>query len=181
MTARIGTVIMAAFLVLVGGMSLRQAEAAQPPLAIDVDEVSFRIVDATFVLKLDGVDETFEETEEDEYRGLVITVEIKKRAGEQLTLCAQDFPLHYHYGKKSDVAKCQGLSTFSSVRDVDRTMNLYSGGLGRSSTGLSTTKKSTVYVDIFYQFMEPDTTDMHLLVAQPVGATYQCSGEDWDN
>lgn len=180
MTTRVGTLMMVAFLALAGGMALRQAEAADPPLAVDVDNVSFRIVDATFVLKLDGVDTTFDETEAEEYHGLVITVEIKKRAGEELTLCAQDLPLHYHYGRKSDVAKCQGLSTYSSVRDVDRAMNLYEGGLGRSSTGLSTTKKATVYVDMFYQFMEPDTTDMHLLVAQPVGATYQCSGDDWD-
>lgn len=179
MTKRLATAMVVAFLVLAGGVSLslaQQERANEPPLPLQIKDVQFRIVEATFVNKLETADARFEETELDLYRGLVLTVQVKKAAGSELTLVAQDFPLHYRYGAKSDVARCEGLSTFSKQEDVDRTMSLYPGGLGRSSTGLSTTKAGTIYVDMFFQFMEPDTSELYLFVAQPVGATFETTG-----
>ena len=179
MTSRIATAIVLAALALAGGGSFAPAGAGQPsgpPLLLPVEDVHFRIVGATFVSELQGTSTRFQETRLEKYRGLVLTVEIKKTPGEQLTLVAQDLALHYRYGTNSDVASCYGLSTFSKEEDTDRAMNLYRAGWGRTTTGLSTTKLGVVYVDMFFQNMEPETSDLFLLVAQPVGAYFKTSG-----
>ncbi len=179
MISRLATTMIVAFLALAGGVSIslaQQERASEPPLALQVKDVQFRIVGATFVSKLQALNVRFSESKMDRYRGLVLTVEIKKAPGSELALVAQDLPLHYRYGTKSDVAQCQGLSTFSKQEDVDRAMSLYTQGLGRSSTGLSTTKAGIVYVDMFFQFMEPETSELHLFVAQPVGAAFETTG-----
>ena len=147
-----------------------------PPLALQSRDVKIEIVDATFVRKLEGVSTKFEESQPDKFRGLVLTVKVKKPAGSGLTFVAQDFTLHYRYGQSSDVAKCFGLSSFSVDKNVDRPMSLWTHGIGRSSTGLATTKAETLFIDLFFQYMEPETSELHLLVAQPLAKSFQTSG-----
>jgi len=179
-TKRLAATMAVTFLVLAGGVSLwaQQERTDEPSPPLRLKDVQFRIVGAAFVSKLEATDARFTETQLDLYRGLVLTVEIKKAPGSELTLVAQDLPLHYRYGTKSDVARCQGLSTFSKQQDVDRAMSLYPGGLGRSTTGLSTTKAGTVYVDMFFQYMEPETSELYLFLAQPASAVFETEG--WD-
>jgi hypothetical protein len=55
-------------------------------------------------------------------------------------------------------------------------MALYSQGWGQSTTGLATTKSGIVYIDVFFQNMEPNTSDLYLFMAQPTGAHYTSQG-----
>jgi len=179
MITRAKMIALAAALIVVCGVYLAFAQwggASQPPLCLAVKDVKLRIVEATFVTKLEGVSSRFEEQKPDQFRGLVLTIEVKKPAGGDLTLVAADYALHYRYGDSSDVAPCHGLSTFSTRKDEDRPMNLFKSGYGRTTTGLSTTKAETVFVDVFFMNMEPETSEIHLLVAQPVGATFRTTG-----
>lgn len=170
-----------ALVALMAGVSLSSAQqgdaAAAPPFVLSMEDLQFRIADATFVSEYQGANgSSFKETQMDQYRGLVLTVEVRKPAGKELTLVAQDISLHYNYGTSSDVAGCFGLSAYSAEKDADRAMSLYPGGYGRSATGLSTTKASVVYVDMFFQNMEPSTSQLHLFIAQPVGASFETTG-----
>jgi len=167
-------------LVLAASLSIgARAQEMKPPEVTDLSKVSFQIVAAKFVSTLEGASgNRFQEPEAtmDQYRGLVLTVKITKPAGQELTVVAQDMTLHYRYGDNSDAARCFGLSTFSAAQDDDRAMSLLSQGWGRSTTGTNSTKLSVVYIDLFFQNMEPTTADMYLLVAQPTGAHFTSSG-----
>ena len=167
-----------ALLVSLGTPARTPAQASgtgEPPMAFNVKEVTIRIVSATFVSSLEGVNARYND-ESSKYRGLVLTVEVKKSADSVLTCFSQDFTLHYRYGNQSDIVRCVGMSTFSAQQDVDRPMTFFASGQGRAATGLSTTKLSTLYLDLFFQGLEPETSDVHLLVAQPIGASFKTTG-----
>lgn len=156
--------------------SAAQPVGKEPPRMLNLASLKLQIVDAVFVKKVDGVNAKFEETQLKKFRGLVVTLRVEKPRGEVVELCAQDLTLHYRYGGKTDVAICYGLSGFSTEEKVDRPMKLFAKGWGYSSTGLSTRKAAVVYVDLFFQYMEPETSDIHLLVARPTGASFQTQG-----
>jgi hypothetical protein len=153
---------------------------AQPvssiPGAIDLSKIHFAIDTVIFVSKLEGVNASYNENQPDKFRGLVITVRVTKPAGASLTVHGPDFDLHYNHGDTYDVLNCQGLSGFSKTKDVDRPMRLWSTGIGSVSTGTSTQDSDTLYMDIFYQYLEPDTKDVYLMIAQPTGLHYTTNG-----
>ena len=146
-----------------------------PPGWTDVKKVSFAIVDALFVKHLDAVNATFDQGD-NKYRGVVITMEITKPAGEQITLEACDFTLHYRYGDGSDVAPCKGISAFSTDTGVDRPMQLSSVGRVSSTSGTATTKDDSIYVDLFFDGMESTTSELYILYATPVTSGFETSG-----
>jgi len=150
--------------------------AKAAPRLLALDSLKLQIVDAMFVTKLTGLNAAFQEGQPEKFRGLVVTLRIEKKPGEAVELCAQDLTLHYRYGTKNDVAICHGLSTFSAEEKVDRPMKLFAKGYGYSSTGPSTSRAPVVYVDLFFMFMEPNTSDIHLCVARPTGASFQTQG-----
>jgi hypothetical protein len=159
------------------GLSMQAfAQNPNPSDVFDLSKVKFQIVDATFVTKLDSPKAQFAETKPDQYHGLVVTLQITKAPGEEVTLTCQDIALHYRYGDNSDVARCYGLSGYSTRQDEDRAMALYSQGWGKSVTGLATTKSGTVYIDVFFQNMEPTTSDLYLFIAQPTSAHFVSQG-----
>jgi hypothetical protein len=151
--------------------------ASGPPLGVlDIKKVKIEILGVYFMKELKGVNASFKQNNDAKYRGMVMTVKVRKPAGEPLTLNAQDLVLHYSYGSSSDIAKCSGLSAFSTANDTDRPMALYAQGLGSQTTGAATTNGSVVYIDLFFQAMEQDTSDLHLLVAQPAGISFKADG-----
>jgi len=156
--------------------SAAQPVGKEPPRVLDLGSVKLQIVDVAFVTKLEGINARFEESEPKKFRGLIVTLRIEKTRGQVVELCAQDLTLHYRYGAKSDVAICYGLSAFSTEEKVDRPMKLFARGYGYCSTGLSTRKAPVVFVDLFFQYMEPDTSDIYLCVARPTGAAFQTQG-----
>ena len=162
-------------LLLFAGPSFAGDTTETPPDSLDLKKVKFTIVDTLFVSELSGIRKRFKEPKTDKYRGLVLTVKVQKPAGQAVRLIAQDFSLHYRYGSKSDVARCNGISTFSKSQDVDRPMKLIVN-VGSMTTGSSTTKATTFYTDLFFQNMEPDTRDLHLFLAQPIGASFTTKG-----
>jgi hypothetical protein len=106
------------------------------PGMLDLSKVKITIYDVAFVAELQGSNGAYNETQLDKYHGAVITLAITKEPGSSLTLHAQDLVLHYRRGEDSyDVAKCIGLSSFSSSLDVDRPMTFYNSGLGKMVTG----------------------------------------------
>ena len=177
MNASIRTAIVPALLAMAAGLAAPAiAQDSNPPDAFDLSAVKFQIVNATFVTSLAGTSAQFKETNPDKYRGLVVTLKITKPPYSELSLICQDINLHYRYGENSDIARCFGLSTFSVQQDEDRAMSLYSQGWGKVTTGQGATRSDTVYVDLFFQNMEPETHDLHLFMAQPAGAVYTSHG-----
>jgi len=145
------------------------------PHSIDLGRTSFKIVEINFLRELDAVNANFKQSS-DRYRGIVITLEVKKQRSQPLKLYIQDFSLHYYYGESSDVAPCLGISGFSSDVAVDRPMYLSKSGRHSSETGVATSKAETVYVDLFFGSMESNTSELHLLVAQPHVPPYTTRG-----
>ncbi|MEE8580945.1 MAG: hypothetical protein V3T33_05075 [Myxococcota bacterium] len=146
------------------------------PTLLRLDQVAIQLVDARFVTEYEGTDNRYEAGEPDEYRAVVITLELTKQAGQKVVLSAPDLALHYYHGDSTDVLPCNGISGFSTERDTDRPMVLLERGYGRSVTGVATAKAEKVYVDVFFDYLEPDTTDLYLLLAQPVGGGYGTRG-----
>ncbi|HEX9933738.1 MAG TPA: hypothetical protein VGB38_00975 [bacterium] len=147
------------------------------PSLVNLQEVSFRMISHTFITELDASNATYKMTQPDEYRGIVVTVEVKKPAGKALTLYMQDFCVHYNYGESdSDISPCKGISAFSTSQDVDRPMTLRNTHRGSSATGTSTTAASTLYIDFFFDYFEPTTKDLYLFVGQPCTQPYYTNG-----
>ena len=173
----IESIVNSALLTLAAGLCMPAlAQNPNPPDVFDLSKVKFQIVDATFVTKLDSAKAQFTESKPDQYRGLIVTVKIAKAAGAELALTCQDIALHYRYGLQTDVARCYGLSNYSILQNEDRVMALYSQGWGKSITGPVATKSDTVYIDLFFQNMEPETSDLYLFMAQPTGAHFTTPG-----
>jgi hypothetical protein len=107
---------------------------------------------------------------------MLLTLRVTKPAGEPLTLFAPDLALHYRRGEGSEVSRCFGLSVFSTEQDVERPIRLFQRGYGLTATGQATVKADVLYVDAFFDSIEPDIREVHLLVAQPVGAALATNG-----
>jgi hypothetical protein len=152
------------------------AQNPVPSDVVDLNKVRLKIVDAVFVTKLNSEKAQFEESKPRQYHGLIVTVRVMKTAGEKLALTCQDINLHYRYSQESDVASCYGLSNFTTQQSEDRFMSLYSQGYGTSTTEQAATLSDTVYVDVFFQKMEPQTRDLYLFISQPTGAHFTTPG-----
>jgi len=164
-------------LVLALGLFAVPAAAGEAPGVADLGKTRFRMVDVLFVKELQATNASFKQKNPDKFRGMLLTVEVKKPAGQALTLYAQDFSLHYYYaGTKFDVAPCQGISAFSTTKDADRALRLSAQCRLSSNTGAATMRADTVYVDLFFDFFEPDTSELHLLIGQPVGMGFKTRG-----
>lgn len=174
---------MAAALALALGVALAVAPAAraQTPVttrgdAFDATRAGVSIEAANFVAELQGVNASFKELQPDKYRGLVLTLRVRKPPDEPLTIHAQDLALHYRFGTKQDVARCTGISAFSLTRDAERRIVFLAQGLGAMATAVNTTKATEVFVDLFFQGMEPDTSELDLRAAHPIGARHVTRG-----
>jgi hypothetical protein len=138
------------------------------PLVVSLSDVKMEIVDVDFT---DQVDE-WELSEEmlEDYRLAVVTVRVEKAKGQSLTLAAADLTLHYFYGSDEEVAPCEGLSNFTKVEDVDRSMELPSTagpGWVKQTTGTKSTESSVVYFDAVFSGIEPNTSKLWICLAQP--------------
>jgi len=177
MNVNLRAATMTALLAMPAGLSMPAfSQNRSPPDVFDLSSVKFEIVNATFVTKLDSAKAQFAETKPNQYHGLIVTVRITKEPGSQISLTCQDISLHYRFGDDSDVARCYGLSSYSTQLNEDRVMALYSQGWGKTTTGPATTQSGAAYVDVFFQNMEPTTRDLYLFMAQPTGAHYVSNG-----
>ena len=177
MKVTVKSLVNSALLTLEAGLAMPAfTQNPTPSDVIDLNKVRLQIVDATFVTKLDSAKAKFEESKPLQYHGLIVTVRVTKTAGEQLTLTCQDINLHYRYGQESDIARCYGLSSYTTQQFEDRAMALYSQGWGKATTGLAATRSDTVYVDVFFQNIEPQTRDLYLFISQPTGAHFTTPG-----
>jgi hypothetical protein len=177
MSLTVKSTLVSALLTLAAGLSTPLfAQNPTPPEVVDLSRVHIQIVDATFVTKLEGGGNQFTETNPTKYHGLVVTLRVTKVAGSELTMACQDIALHYRFDGGTDIARCFGLSSYSTQQNEDRAMSLYLQGWGRSTTGLATTKSDTAYIDVFFQNMEPTTSDLYLFIAQPTGSHFTSQG-----
>lgn len=146
------------------------------PGRLNTDDVVIRAVRAEFVAELQGSRQSFTTPEPTQYRGVVVTLEIKKPANQPFAVFAPDISLHYYFGDKFDVLQCQGISGFSTERNTDRPMTFFEVGYGRSSTGQATAKADKIYVDVFFRDLEPSTGDIYVFFGQPLGAALRTNG-----
>jgi len=147
------------------------------PGALDLRNLRIEVLKTRFVRELTAANASYRQPRPDKFRGLLLTVRIRKPRGRALTLYTQDFSVHYTYaGAKFDVAPCQGISAFSTRRSADRPLRLSAQCRLSSSTGAAAMRADTVYVDLFFDFFERDTSELHLLVGRPVGAPLKTSG-----
>ena len=160
--------------------SAQHVEQKNAPDVLDLDRVGLRIVDVFYAKELKGVNASYEQKSPEKYRAILVTVEVTKPAGEELTLYAQDFSLHYYYTDEgeteSDIAPCQGISVYSTSLKVDRPLYLSRQGRKSSTTGTASTKEETIYVDLFFDYFEPTTSEIYLMVARPVVAPFKTEG-----
>ena len=177
MKVTLKSIVNSALLAFAAGLAMPAlAQNPTPSEVIDLSKVRLQIVDATFVTKLDSAKAKFEESKPNQYHGLIVTVRVTKTPEEPLTLTCQDINLHYRFGQESDVASCYGLSNYTTQQFKDRFMSLYSQGYGKSTTGQAATRSGTVYVDVFFQKMEPQTRELYLFLSQPTGAHFTTPG-----
>ena len=93
-----------------------------------------------------------------------------------LDLHANDWVLHYRHGQQTGVARANGVSIFSVVPDAQRPIVGHPEGRCSSRTSPEATEAETVYVEMFLSSLPPDARDLHVLVAQPVGAYFRSRG-----
>ena len=161
---------------LLGAKVHAQTTNRKAPGIVDMSKIKIDIVAARFVTRLEGVNGyRYEAQKPEEYRGMVAVLRIQKPAGMPVKLTVQDLAMHYTYGGDTDISPCRGLSVFSTDRNVDRPMNFFKH-FGGVKTAVASSEASVVYVDAFFDFMEPTTRDLHLAVAQPTGAYFRASG-----
>lgn len=141
-----------------------------------VTGATFKVIGAHFVEEYQGINEKFETNDAAKFRGVILTVEVKKYPDEVLTLFAPDFSLHYYYGDSFDVVQCYGISGFSTARDTDRPMTFFGAGYGKAATGMATTKGKKVYVDLFFRDLEPTISNLYLFMGTPVGKPFASGG-----
>jgi hypothetical protein len=146
------------------------------PAMLDLATLQIEAVEASYVTELRGSNASFRTTEPDKFRALVLTLRITKPSDMPLRLYAPDFTLHYTYGSTFDVSQCTGLSGFSTSQNVDRIMTLADRGYLSVAAAGEVKKASVLYVDVFFPGLEPDSRDLHLLVARPTGAMLSTGG-----
>jgi hypothetical protein len=143
------------------------------PLVTDLKRYSVEIDNVVFVDEVSGMDGNrmrMGPENKDKFRLAVVTLRITKPAGERVTLAAADLTLHYYHGNEVEAAACEGLSVFSTSRDVDRPVKMppHRGpGFVKQTTGTASTQAATLYVDAIFGYVEPDVSDVWIAVAQP--------------
>ena len=153
--------------------SARRAQR-QCPLVLDLNQgIRAEIVDIHFTDELQatyGRSLSIPEDKKDKIRFGLVTIKITKPAGQRLTLAAADLTLHYYHGDRTEVAPCEGISFFSTNDNVDRLLDMprHAGpGFLKQTTGAKSTKAGEVYIDATFFYMEPDTSEVWLCIAQP--------------
>lgn len=149
------------------------SERRECPLTVE-SSVKMEVTNIIFMDKLQGIGGrslTIPDDKHDQWRLGVVTIKITKPAGSRLTLAAADLTLHYYHGDKTEVAPCEGLSTFSLEDNVDRPVE-FSPSMGpgfvKQTTGARATQESVIYLDAIFCFIEPDTTEIWVCVGRPI-------------
>jgi len=155
--------------------SAQEADGKIPGL-LDTRALQIEAIEAMYVTELQGSNASFKAMEPDKFRALVLTLRVTKPADTPLRLYAADLALHYIYGDNFDVIPCMGLSTFSASQNVDRPMVLADRGYLSAATSGQTQKASVIYLDAFFQGLEAESRDVHLLVARPTGSMLRTTG-----
>ena len=172
--------------ILAGAAGAGAADRRESPLVADLRRVNVEIADIAFVEEVAGIDGNnmrISPANKDKFRLALVTLRITKPPGEKLTLAAADLTLHYFHGEATEAAPCEGLSVFSTSREVDRPVKMpqHPGpGFVKQTTGTVSTQASTVYVDALFGYIEPTINDVWIAVAQPsTVAPFRSTG--WTN
>ena len=153
------------------------------PLTLDLKRVGVQIDGIAFVEEVPGLDGNsmkLNDEQRPKFRVAVVTLKITKAAGAKLTLAAADLTLHYNNAEGPEVTVCEGLSIFSTAKDMDRPVKLprQSGpGFVKQVTGPAATQATTVFVDAVFGFIEPEISEAWIAVGQPTtAAPYATTG-----
>jgi hypothetical protein len=156
--------------------------ATSAPGFFPSDECEMRIVDMKFLPKVEASDGSMTENTPEKYHFTVVTFRIDKPENRDLTLPAADITLHYRRGGDDyDVSPCEALSSFTTARDEDRTLNMpavQGPGWVKVKTGAGARKAGVIYADAVFSKIEPDARKFWLSIGQP--ATTQFDSEGWE-
>lgn len=147
----------------------------------------FEIVQMSFMSRIESLryEHRIPATAADQYRFAVVTLKITKPAGTSLSLAAADLTLHYYHGNEEEVAPCEGLSWFKSepTSQVPLLMNPIPGpGFIKQTTSPGMAGSTTVYLDVVFGFMEPDTKECWVCIGQPaMTQPFVCPSPAWKN
>jgi hypothetical protein len=170
---------------IVGGILLTAAvvyAVASAPGFFPSNECAVKIVDIKFLQKVEASDGSMTENSPEKYHFAVVTFKIDKPENRDITLHAADITLHYRRGGDDyDVAPAEALSSFTTSRDEDRTLNMPAvegPGWIKVKTGAGARKASVIYADAVFAKLEPDARRFWLSIGQP--ATPQFDSEGWE-
>jgi hypothetical protein len=163
-----------------------QGQERKPALAFDREQgYRAELVGLRFADRVEGTNRVVTVNQEriKDYRMAVATVRIEKAEGVELTLACADVTLHYyHSGDTAEVAPCEGLSGFSTVRDTDRSLNLRPPNQGpgflKQSTQAAATAAPVVFIDVLFSGMESSTSDAWIAIGR-VDAAAPLRSEGW--
>ena len=144
----------------------------EPALGFDRDR-GFRaeLVGLRFTERVEGSNRDIFVNEDrlDDYRIGVAIIRIDKPAGQEFTLACADVTLHYyHSGDTGEVTACRGLSSFSTVLETDRELELQPANSGpgflKKTTLSAATAASTVYIEAMFSSMEHSTREAWIAI-----------------
>jgi hypothetical protein len=179
----IAVVTVAAVLAFAALFMPARAADRECPLTVDLKHVNVQIDSISYAEEVPGMDGNSMKLNDEQrakYRAAVVTLKITKPAGAKLTLAAADLTLHYYNSEGPEVTVCEGLSFFSTAKDMDRPIKLprQSGpGFVKQTTGPAATQATTLYVDAVFGLIESDISDAWIAVGQPTtAAPYATTG-----
>ena len=183
----LGSLIVAIVMTL--GCSEVQGSIQHPSAALSFDRgEGFRgeLVGLRFLERVEGSNRSIFINEDNigKYRMGVATIAITKPAGAELTIACADVTLHYYYdGDSSDVLPCIGLSTFSTVENTDREIELRpvntGPGLLKKATRSASNASSAVFIDAVFTGLEPTTREAWIAIGN-VDAPGPFIAEGWE-
>ncbi len=154
--------------------------AVSAPGFFDTSGSTAKIVDIRFLPKVEASDGSMTENDPEKYHFAVVTFRIDKPANRDVTLHAADVTLHYRRaGDEYDVSPCEALSSFTTGKDEDRTLNMPAvegPGWVKVKTGAGAHKSTIVYADAVFAKIEPDARQFWLGLSQPATPAFQSEG-----
>ncbi len=165
---------------IVGGILLTAAvvyAVVSAPGVFPTSDCEMKITGMDFRSKVEATDGSMKEDEPEKFQFAVVTFKIDKPANRDLTLHAADITLHYRReGENYDVAPCEALSSFTTGKDEDRTLNMPAvegPGWVKVKTGAGARKATTIYCDAVFAKIEPDAEKFWLSIGQPVTPMFE--------
>ncbi len=145
------------------------------PFLVPRDKVQVEIAKLRFsegIVSEDGQKVEVPKNRRQLFRYAIITLKIKKAAGERLLLPLAGLTLHYYHGAEPDVCPCEASSAFAIKMGDERPLKFPWEGprWPQQTTSTKATEATEVYIDCVYPMMETDTKECWITLPEPTSA-----------